>query len=261
MICLLTYLSIGLYNLFCLFMPNFSQRSKEKELMDDFELANDALIKNLKELAFINHWLGGNQVLLKGLNTLHKEGKLQKEETYTVADLGSGGGDMLKVMAKWARKKQIKLDLIGIDANKCMLEYAQENCKNYPEIRFAYQNIFSREFQEQKFDIITCSLFCHHFTDAELSLIFNKAQKQSNIALIINDLHRHWFAYYSIKYLTRILRGSYLVKNDAPLSVLRAFKKKELSQLLTQVPISKFKIQWIWAFRYLVICDFTQENN
>lgn len=241
-------------------MPNFSQRSKEKELMDDFDLANDALIKNLKELAFINRWLGGNQVLLKGLNKLYKQGKFKKNETYVVADLGSGGGDMLKIMAKWARKKGLKFDLVGIDANKFMLEYATKNCQHYPEIRFEHFNIFSQEFQEMKFDIMTCSLFCHHFTDSELEIIFRQAQNQNNIALIINDLHRHWLAYYSIKYLTRIFRGSYLVKNDAPLSVLRAFKKKELAQLMEKSKVSRFKIQWIWAFRYLVLCDFSKKT-
>ncbi len=44
-----------------------------------------------------------------------------------------------------------------------------------------------------------------------------------------------------------------MVKFDAPLSVLRAFKKEELENILTDATISKFKIDWKWAFRWRVL--------
>ena len=75
----------------------------------------------------------------------------------------------------------------------------------------------------------------------------------SVLGFFINDLHRHPFAYYSIRILTSLFSKSYLVKNDAPLSVLRGFKKKELSALLDKAGISNYTIQWKWAFRWLVI--------
>jgi hypothetical protein len=43
------------------------------------------------------------------------------------------------------------------------------------------------------------------------------------------------------------------VKNDAPLSVRRAFSKKEWTGLLEKAGISEYSIQWGWAFRWLVI--------
>ena len=51
-------------------MPDLSYRSKEKELIDDLELDNDALRQNLEELALINKYLGGNQVTISGLSKL-----------------------------------------------------------------------------------------------------------------------------------------------------------------------------------------------
>jgi hypothetical protein len=69
----------------------------------------------------------------------------------------------------------------------------------------------------------------------------------------INDLHRHPIAYHSIKWLTTIFSGSELVKNDAPLSVRRGFLKKEWEALLHAGEISGYRIQWKWAFRWLVI--------
>jgi hypothetical protein len=44
------------------------------------------------------------------------------------------------------------------------------------------------------------------------------------------------------------------VKNDAPLSVQRSFKRKDLQKLLLAAGISNFSIVWKWAFRWLATC-------
>jgi len=44
-----------------------------------------------------------------------------------------------------------------------------------------------------------------------------------------------------------------LVKHDAPLSVLRSFKKEEWKSVLERAGISTAEIRWQWAFRYLVV--------
>ena len=106
---------------------------------------------------------------------------------------------------------------------------------------------------ESKPDIIFCSLFCHHFKEDELVEMFRWMSGNSFLGFFVNDLHRHVFAYYSIRMLTSLFSKSYLVKNDAPLSVLRGFKKKELSALLDKAGISNYTIRWKWAFRWLVI--------
>jgi hypothetical protein len=44
-----------------------------------------------------------------------------------------------------------------------------------------------------------------------------------------------------------------MVKYDAPLSVLRAFSREELSNILRSAGIENFTIKWKWAFRWQVI--------
>jgi hypothetical protein len=78
-------------------------------------------------------------------------------------------------------------------------------------------------------------------------------QRNSREGFFINDLHRHPLAYYSIKILTRLFSASYLVKNDAPLSVRRGFTAKEWKVLLESAGISRFRVSWKWAFRHLVV--------
>lgn len=231
----------------------FKQRSRAKELMDELDLTGEALRQNLDELETINNRLGGNAVVIDAFEKLYKQQLFKENKTYTIADVGTGGGDVLRALAIWLRKKNIKTKLIGLDANDFMIEYAIKKAILFPEIEFLRANVFDKDFENEKYDFVLCSLFCHHFTDDELVVLFQKFVNKSSIALIINDLHRHFLAYYGIKFLTWLFRGSYLVRNDAPLSVLRAFKKHELKQLFHAANINNSEIKWQWAFRFRVI--------
>ncbi|MCJ8165449.1 methyltransferase domain-containing protein [Pontibacter sp. E15-1] len=230
-------------------MQKLRQRSNQPELMDDLTLSGEELRQNLKELEVINNWLGGHRVVLDALD------KLAKNHTspLRIADIGCGGGDTLQSIARWARRKHIAVELTGVDANDFMVQYARERCGAYPEIRVEQHDVFSESFARHPYDIIVCSLFCHHFTDAQLVRLFRQLHGQARQAVIVNDLHRHWLAYYAIKYITRIFPSSYLVRNDAPLSVWRAFKRSELRHLLRQAGVEHFELRWMWAFRWQLL--------
>jgi 2-polyprenyl-3-methyl-5-hydroxy-6-metoxy-1,4-benzoquinol methylase len=232
-------------------MPDLNERASGLELMDDLTLATDALRQNLDELETINTWLGGYQPVLNALARLRP--RLPSGRPLRLADLGSGGGDTLRHVARWARQNNVAVELTGIDANQFMLDYATAKSTQYPEISYQQLDIFSPEFQAQPFDVLTCSLFCHHFTDAELVTLLRQWQQQAQLAVVINDLHRHWLAYHSIKWLTRLLGGSYLVRHDAPLSVARSFRRKDWVKLLAQASITNYELRWRWAFRWQVI--------
>ena len=233
-------------------MPvDLTARAPGPELMDDLTLATSALRQNLDELETINTWLGGYAPVLNALARLRP--RFPKGRPLRVADLGSGGGDTLRNLARWARKKRISVELTGIDANAFMLEYATTKSRDFPEISYRQFDIFSPEFQAEPFDVLTCSLFCHHFSDEELVTLLRQWQAQARLAVVINDLHRHWLAYHSIKWLTRQLGGSYLVRHDAPLSVARAFQRKDWVQLLARAGITKYELRWHWAFRWQLI--------
>jgi hypothetical protein len=53
--------------------------------------------------------------------------------------------------------------------------------------------------------------------------------------------------------LTRLFSKSYLVKNDAPLSVLRGFTKKEWLKYLKKAGATHYAVKWKWAFRHQII--------
>lgn len=231
-------------------MPKLQQRSDKPELMDDLTLSGEELRRNLQELEVINNWLGGHNVVLSALNEL---APTYKNRPLRIADIGCGGGDTLQSIARWARSKSIKVELIGVDANDFMVQYARQRCATFTEISISQHDVFSEAFAQQPYDVIVCSLFCHHFTNAQLVRMFRQLHQQAHLAVIINDLHRHWLAYYAIKYITKFFSGSYLVKHDAPLSVWRAFRRQELAQLVQQAGVPYYTLRWKWAFRWQLV--------
>lgn len=224
------------------------QRSEEVEIMDDLEISGEVVDQTLRELDTINRLLGGNQISISAFKKMAADRK-----TISFADLGCGGGDIMIAMAKWARKKKIEASFLGIDANQNIVDYARKNSASFPEISYKTVNIFSEEFKREKVDIIHCCLFTHHFSEKELVDLLKHFKMQASVGVIINDLHRHPLAWWSIKILTKVFSRSSMVRNDACVSVARGFKRNELVQILRKASIEKYQLTWKWAFRWKLV--------
>ena len=209
----------------------------------------NSLYRNLEELEQINKYLGGHAISMEGLKRLVRD----KNKKYHVVDIGCGGGDTLIAFAQWARKEGYAIKFTGVDTNEDTIRYFQKRCSAYAEIASVKNDYSTFLTSVQEVDIVHCSLFCHHLTDDMLDHLFKIIKDKARVGFIVNDLHRHPLAYYSIKFLTRLFNGSILVKNDAPLSVLRGFRFSELNTFLCQAGINDFTMQWKWAFRYLIV--------
>jgi 2-polyprenyl-3-methyl-5-hydroxy-6-metoxy-1,4-benzoquinol methylase len=221
-------------------------RSYEKELLDSDTIARNDLYRNLEELHTINKFLGGYKASTNGIKKLLRSNiKLRN-----VLDVGFGGGDFIKQLDNATGNK---LFFYGVDLKEDCVSYARNNLELIPNkmlICDDYRNINPELLK--KVDLIHCSLFIHHLTEEEIVRFFSFA-KEHNCAVLVNDLHRNWLAYYSIKVLTSLFSGSHLVKNDAPVSVKRAFKKQELISLAKRSGFEHVSVTWNWAFRYTLI--------
>tara|TARA_Y100000590_G_C15364118_1_gene880060 strand:- start:86 stop:772 length:687 start_codon:yes stop_codon:yes gene_type:complete len=227
---------------------NLSSRSSELEIMDDLDISGPVVPQTLKELDTINQFLGGNQISLTSYKRICKKHKIE-----SLADLGCGSADIL------IRMNQInsKATYSGFDANPHIVTYANKHLADYNNLEAYFENIFSAEFQSKSFDVIHCCLFLHHFTHEELVSLFKQFKNQAKKAIIVNDLHRHFLAYHSIKWITRFFSKSFMVRNDAAVSVARGFKKSEIQAILKEAEIENYSLSWKWAFRWqlIITCD------
>lgn len=225
---------------------NFSTRSYQKELLDDINIPIEAIQQNMLELDIINTYLGGHRITINGVRQLSGE-----QKALHVCEIGCGGGDNLAAIKRWADSKKIQLEVTGIDINSYCIAVAKKRNDIGSNVNWVVSDYRTVNLSRCP-DIIFSSLFCHHFTDESLIEQLQWMDRYSVKGFFINDLHRHWLAYFSIKILTQLFSKSYLVKNDAPLSVKRGFKKSEWIDLLKKASI-KANVSWEWAFRYLVL--------
>jgi 2-polyprenyl-3-methyl-5-hydroxy-6-metoxy-1,4-benzoquinol methylase len=221
-------------------------RSDKKELLDGDDIPEQDLFQNLKELDIINHLLGGYNITFSALKQI-----LTKDKSYTLVDIGCGGGDTLKRIHDWKTKQGLKLQLVGVDIKPICIEYSQQQNHNN-SIQFIcddYRNSFKHV---KNIDIIHACLFCHHLNEEELIELIRFTLEHKSI-LVVNDLERNPIAYYAIKILTKLFSKSYLVKNDAPLSVARGFKKREWITILEKAGATNYSVKNKWAFRHQII--------
>lgn len=229
-------------------MSSFHSRSNLKELLDRNDIPFNDIKRNMEELEFINKRLGGHEITLDGVAGILKE-QFSFNEPIRITEIGCGGGDNLKAIAKWARKNRVPVELTGIDINSECISYAQSKSKTIQYISSDFRDVFFTN----KPHILFSSLFCHHFTDAEIVYMLRWMKNNSMLGFFINDLQRNSIAFYLIKFLTRIFSKSYLVKNDAPISVARGFIRKDWQRYFKEAEIFQYSCKWRWAFRWLII--------
>lgn len=229
---------------------NLRARSNQKELLDGDDIPFADISQNMRELDLINHRLGGHRTTLRGFRNL-----VGQRKSLHVCEIGSGGGDNLLVLLRWCKTNSVEVHFTGIDINPHCTAFARTRKLLEPVTTWLTDDYRNIRFERPP-DIIFSSLFCHHFTDNELVDQLRWMQQTATVGFFINDLHRHPAAYYAISVVTWLFSRSYLVKNDAPLSVARGFIKKELRALLTRASITGYTIQHRWAFRYLITCRY-----
>ena len=230
-------------------IPDFSRRSNEAEIMDDLDLGGDLMDQTLDQLALINRFLGG-RLLLDGVK--EALGETKPGEEYTVIDLGCGGGESLRQIADWGRQKGLTLILIGLDANPHVIRYASKKSSDYPEIEYLVRDIWSPSFMELEADLVTCSLFLHHFEATDIQRLIIQLKQICRKAIVVSDLQRHWLPWILFKVLTFVLGASKMIRFDGALSIRRGFSRQELN-LMARESGWLGSIKWRWAFRFLMI--------
>jgi 2-polyprenyl-3-methyl-5-hydroxy-6-metoxy-1,4-benzoquinol methylase len=215
--------------------------------MDDFALEGQVLHDALDRLAQINRYLGGNHITLQGIKILLKNKPIERE--VSIIDMGCGNGDMLRVVSEFGLKNNLKLKLIGIDANEFTLNYARSLSKGYPNIDYLKMNITDDGFLDMKADIFLCTLTLHHFKDKEILKILSNLKKNASIGSVVNDLQRSVLAYRLFQLVCSVFRLDTMSREDGLLSILRGFKRKEIMAFSKQLNLIT-TLQWKWAFRY-----------
>ena len=204
--------------------------------------------ETLGELAFLNKSLGGHAATLDAVARLIPPGRRE----FDVLDVGSGGGDTARRIVQWARRRGLTARVHGIDLSPEAVDCARRANAGLPGLDFTVSDLFDLPVT-RRYDVVHAALVLHHLPDDAAVKALAKMYELCRLGLVINDLHRHPAAYHAIKGLTGLLSNNRLIRHDAPLSVLRAFRRRDLEDLARRAGLPSPEISWRWAFRWLMV--------
>jgi ubiquinone/menaquinone biosynthesis C-methylase UbiE len=217
----------------------FKKRSLKPERIDTGDYTPEEYATFLREIRFINQRLGDRTALEKTL--LAEITRLDLKE-FSVLDVGAGTGELLGVIAEFARSEMRKSHLVGLDLNSLSTNEIAAESKKYNEISPIQGDALSLPFADNSFDYIISSLFTHHLTDDQISRVLPEMSRVARRGITVIDLERSpkaWFLYQLFCFSYRI---SPLVRQDGSLSIRKGFRVDEFQRLGQTIGFSDFTV-------------------
>jgi SAM-dependent methyltransferase len=199
----------------------FRTRSTEPERIDTGDYTPEEYATFLREIRFINRYLGDSRALRRSLLSEIKRLDLR---AFSVLDVACGSGELLRQTAEFAKATGKKARLTGIDLHELSFT------KRHPDVSSVRGDAFRLPFDNDSFDYAISSLFFHHLSDEQIPEALAEMSRVSRRGVFVIDLHRHAAALYLYKLFCAVLGISRLVKEDGSLSIKRGFRIDELSQ-------------------------------
>lgn len=205
-------------------MSRLSVRSRQAEQMDDPGLDPDIYAKVLHDLSRVNAWTIGYAPTLNFLKRGTKD-----MPAFRLLDVGFGHGDMLRQIARWARKRDIAVDLIGVDLNPKSAAVARAATPLHWPIEYRTGDYLD---VAGPLDFVISSAVTHHMSDAEIHAFLAFMEERAERGWMVNDIHRGALAYYGFPLLARVMRWHRIVRQDGQLSIARGFRRADWEGLI-----------------------------
>ena len=205
-------------------MTSLAERVRADEQMDDPALDPDLYGRVLADLARVNWWTFAPWPTLAFL-----AGASRGMPAFRLLDVGFGHGDMLRAIARWARRRGVAVDLIGVDLNPKSAAIARAATPTAWPIEYRtgdYRDVAG------ELDFVVSSAVTHHMTDSEIHAFLRFMEARAGRGWLVNDIHRGRFAYHGFPLLARIMGWHRIVREDGRLSIARGFRRADWEKLI-----------------------------
>lgn len=222
-----------------------AERAIAEELMDDPSLDAAIYTEVLHDLARVN-----TVTLARRPTLAFLERAIGSRRSFRLLDVGFGDGDMLRAIARWARKRGIAAELVGIDLNPRSELAAREATPD--DMAIAFRTGDYADCAGEDWDCVISSLVAHHMTRPQLIAFLRFMEGEARAGWLVNDLHRHGLAYAGWPLLARAMRWHPIVRHDGHLSIARSYRPREWPPLLAGADIAGTRIYRAFPFRLCV---------
>jgi ubiquinone/menaquinone biosynthesis C-methylase UbiE len=201
--------------------PDLRRRSNEPELLDDARCHPDDVAKSLSDLRFVNRWLSARGRLLRAVAPYMPPGG-------RLLDVGCGSGDVAAFLQsrlsppRWKPGGPVRA--VGVDLKPLHLRHAPR-CLG----RVA-ADVWRLPFRDASFDVVTASLFLHHFEDGQLGRLLGELARLARRAIVVSDLERAWVPHAFARAVFPLVFETKLSVHDGLVSIRRGFRASELRE-------------------------------
>jgi ubiquinone/menaquinone biosynthesis C-methylase UbiE len=230
-------------------IPSFRGRSYELEHLDKGDYTPEEYEECLVELRRVNNYLGDASALRHSLFPEIERAGLQ---SFSLIDVGAGSGELLRVVATWARETERRAFCVGLEFNARSARAILEESSGLPEITSVRGDALSLPFADGRFDYAICSLLTHHFKDEQVVTTLREMSRVARRRIFVIDLHRHPLAYYLYTTLGRLFLHNRLIREDGALSILRSFRPDELRRLASRADLADIRLKRRFPFRLVL---------
>lgn len=145
----------------------------------------------------------------------------------TLLDIGSGGGDVARSIAGWARRDGFALDITAADPDERAHAWA---LGRQPSPGLEFRQAFSSDLvaEGRTFDVVISNHLLHHLDDEQFSSLLDDSEKLVRLRAVHSDIHRSRAAYVVFSNGTRPVFRRSFIRADGLASIRRSYTASEL---------------------------------
>jgi SAM-dependent methyltransferase len=217
---------------------DLTRRATEPERLDEGVTDREALA-SLADLRFVNRWLGNHPRFLAAVRPY-----LSRSPRPRLLDVGCGSADVPAALARASPS----LLAVGVDIKLLHVRAAPAAVKT------VVADVRALPFAAATFDVVTASLFLHHFDAAEAPGVLRTLYGLARRALVINDLRRARLPYVFGRAAFPLLFRSRVSVDDGLVSIRRGFTEREMRAAFAEAGIP-VRLARTWPYRLLAVAE------
>jgi SAM-dependent methyltransferase len=164
----------------------------------------------------------------------------------SILDLGAGDGWLGRTMEAWAAERGWSWKVTDLDLNPIPLSLSPGKAR-------VTASVLNLPFEDGAFDVVIASQMTHHLnTDDEVVRHFQEAWRVASRAVFITDMHRGWFLYLLLRLTLPLLRISPAMTDDGLLSVRKAWRAREWTDLARRAGLDSARISGYFGTRVIL---------
>ena len=208
---------------------DFSRRAdlnQVTELMDG-PCSYEEMQECLRDISRVNRLTGAYRPVLE---FMERAVAVAPARRLRVVDVGSGYGDTLRRVERWAAERRVAVELVGVDLSPAAVRAAQEATAAGSEVRFVAGDVFSAKEAEEA-DLVICTLMTHHLREPEIVRLLGWMERTARLGWFVCDLHRMPVPY---RLFSIFMRGPWwqrFIRADGLASIRRGFRQDDWERM------------------------------